>query len=746
MELTKAGTGFFYTIQARNVKIQIGSAFHFLDKNRGLYETLPSEGNLTLSFLNPKAMPTGENMRVSIDVGGTFTDAILADENKGAFFYTKTPTTHHDLAQGVLNGLEEIIRLASTSIKDIDYIIHGTTIGTNAIVEGKGARVGLITTAGFEDVLEIRRVARPKEAAFDFGADNPPPLVPRYLRKGVFERINKDGTVLVPLDENSVRNVIEYFREKEVEAVVIALLFSFLNPRHEIRVAELCRHSLHGIPISLSSEICPEFREYERTCTTVMNGYLGPVIERYMDNLLGRLRDRYGDVTLHIMQSNGGTMTAQVAKTHSAHLINSGPAGGAIATAFISRLTGNEMAVGADMGGTTFDISIIDKHLPKTTTWGGVTNYPIKLPMVDLKTIGAGGGSIAWVDEGGALQVGPQSAGSSPGPACYGWGGTLPTVSDANLVLGRLNPDYFLGGKLPLYPDLARKAVQAHVANKMGLTLEEAALGIIRIVNANMAKGISGNSVEKGYDLREFALVAMGGAAALHAAALAGELNMAKVIAPAMCGNFSAVGLAVADIQHDYVRTFARKENNLDPAELQKVFKEMELEGFRQLLDEKVPEQRIEISWSADLRYEGQSWELNVPVQRRDHMNKAALRSIADTFHHLHHQVYSFSEPNGVVEFVNLRARATGRNPSLALPKEAASLRPADPAPKGRRKAYFEQAGWTDIPIFERDALPVGSKVPGPCIVEEQISTTLIPEGFAGTIDEYRNIIIESTK
>ena len=685
-------------------------------------------------------------MRVSIDVGGTFTDVILVDEREGSFFYTKTPTTHHDLAQGVLNGLEDILRLAGTSIKDIDYIIHGTTIGTNAIVEGKGARVGLITTAGFEDVLEIRRVARPKEAAFDFGADNPPPLVPRYLRKGVKERINKDGQVVVPLDENSVIEVIDHFSEQRVEAVVIGLLFSFLNPRHEMRVAELCRNSLPGIPVSISSEICPEFREYERTCTTVMNGYLGPVIERYMDHLLYRLREKYGDVTLHIMQSNGGTMTAEIAKTHSAHLINSGPAGGAIATAFISRLTGNEMAVGADMGGTTFDISIIDKHLPKTTTWGGVTNYPIKLPMVDLKTIGAGGGSIAWVDEGGALQVGPQSAGSSPGPACYGWGGTLPTVSDANLVLGRLNPDYFLGGKLSLYPELARKAVQTHVAEKMGLTLEEAALGIIRIVNANMAKGISGNSVEKGYDLREFALVAMGGAAALHAAALAGELNMARVIAPAMCGNFSAVGLAVADIQHDYVRTFARKETGLDSAELLKVFMEMEAEGQRQLIEENVSQDRIEITWSADLRYEGQSWELNLPVQRRETTDQAALRSIADNFHQLHQQVYSFSEPNGVVEFVNLRVRATGKNPALTLPRKTAPAKPASPQPKARRKVYFEQVGWLEIPIFERDALAVGSKVPGPCIVEEQISTTLIPDGFAGSIDEYRNIILESVE
>ena len=368
-------------------------------------------------------------MRISIDVGGTFTDVILADENEGIFQYAKTPTTHDDLAQGVLRGLDEILQLSGKSIQDLSYLIHGTTIGTNAIVEGKGAKVGLITTKGFEDVLEIRRVARPKEAAFDFEVDNPPPLVPRYLRKGVIERVNSKGEIFTPLDGTSVRDVVNFFKKEKVEAIVISLLFSFLNPSHEKRIAEICKKMFPDALVSLSSEICPEFREYERTCTTVMNGYLGPVIQRYMDNLMNRLQQKYGEIRLHIMQSNGGSMTAEVARDHAAHLINSGPAGGAMATAFISKLIGHEMAIGADMGGTTFDISIIDKGMPKTTTWGGVTEYPIKLPMVDLKTIGAGGGSIAWVDQAGVLNVGPQSAGSNPGPACYGWGGTLPTVT-----------------------------------------------------------------------------------------------------------------------------------------------------------------------------------------------------------------------------------------------------------------------------------------------------------------------------
>jgi N-methylhydantoinase A len=702
-------------------------------------------GALSDLALSKNIVAKGERkgMRVGIDVGGTFTDVVLVNEKSGVFHYTKIPTTHGNLAEGVFKGLAEILDITGSNANDIDYLIHGTTIGTNAIVEGKGAKVGLITTAGFEDVLEIRRVARPKEAAFDFNADNPPPLVPRYLRKGVRERVDSKGNSVTSLDENSVREALEFFRHHNVEAIVVALLFSFLNPKNEQQVAEICRQTLPRVPVSISSEICPEFREYERTCTTVMNGYLGPVIGRYMDNLTHRLKREYGNVTLHIMQSNGGTMSAEAAKNHASQLINSGPAGGAIAAAFISRLTGNQMAVGADMGGTTFDISIIDRSLPKTTTWGGVTEYPIKLPMVDMKTIGAGGGSIAWVDEGGVLNVGPQSAGSDPGPACYGWGGTLPTVSDANLVLGRLNPKYFLGGKLPLYPDLARHAIQENVAGRMGVTVEEAAMGIIRIVNANMAKGISGNSVERGYDLREFALVTMGGAAALHAADIAQELSMARVIVPPMSGNFSAVGLVVADIQHDYVRTYAKKAPDVDPDHLAAVFREMEHAGMEQLAEERVPRDAVETTWSADLRYEGQSWELNTPVGRANRLDQEALRKIAKDFHSLHEQVYSYAEPEEMVEFINLRVRVLGKNPTLIFPKEAEGWDGAPFPWKEIRRVYLEQAGWEEIPIYDRDRLPIGARIPGPCIVEEQISTTLIPQDHAGSIDGYKNIIIE---
>ena len=474
----------------------------------------------------------------------------------------------------------------------------------------------------------------------------------------------------------------------------------------------------------------------------MMNGYLGPVIKRYMDNLMNRLSERYGAVRVHIMQSNGGSMTLETARDHSAQLINSGPAGGAMATAFISRLTGHEMAIGADMGGTTFDISIVDKGMPKTTTWGGVTEYPIKLPMVDMKTIGAGGGSIAWIDQGGMLNVGPQSAGSSPGPACYGWGGTLPTVTDANVVVGRLNPSYFLGGKIPLHPDAAREAIRKYVAGPMGISLEEAALSIIRIVNANMAKGISGVSVQRGYDLREFILVPFGGAAANHAVDIAEELGMRKIVVPPMAGNFSAVGLAVADVQHDYVRTVAKKEEEVDPAELLAMFKVMEDEGMRQLREENVDDKNVRIEWSADMRYEGQSWELNTPVARTAGLGPSELRDVIAAFHALHKKVYSYNEPKEHIEFINLRVRAIGKNASLTLPEEQENPTPASKGLKEKRPIYFRDKGFVEVPIYERDRFGSGSLIPGPCLIEEQISTTLIPQVWMGRIDRFRNMVI----
>jgi len=434
-------------------------------------------------------------------------------------------------------------------------------------------------------------------------------------------------------------------------------------------------------------------------------------------------------------------MPVEVAKDYAANLINSGPAGGAMAAAFITKLISRELAVGVDMGGTTFDISIIDGGMPRTTTWGGVTEYPIKLPMVDMKTIGAGGGSIAKVDEFGVLNVGPQSAGSEPGPACYGTGGELPTVTDANLVLGRLNPGYFNAGREKLYPELAHQAIKEHVADKMGVSVEEAALGIIKIVNANMAKGISGSSVERGYDLREFVLVAFGGAGALHAAEMARELYIPQVIVPPMGGLFSAVGLVVADIQHDYVKTVSKRQGEIQPEELLTAFQALDEIGIQQLRDDRVDEENVELQWSADMRYEGQSWELNIPIAHNSVLGAKELEEIESGFHEAHHRTYSYSNPGEMLEFVNLRTRAIGKNPELTLPRYPAAPTPLSQALKEMRTVWLE-SGPTEIPIYERDRLGVGTSVAGPCLVEEDINTIFVPAGDTGTVDEFQNFII----
>jgi len=673
-------------------------------------------------------------MRFGIDVGGTFTDVVLMDDT-GKFSYVKTPTTHGALAQGVLNGIADILRTSGQCLEVGDSIIHGTTIGTNAIVERKGSKVGLLTTKGFEDVLEIRRVARPKDAAYDFEVDNPPPLVPRYLRKGITERINSKGEIVVPLDEDSVHQAADFFRALGVEAITISLLFSFLNPTHEQKVAEICRKVYPEAKISLSSEICPEFREYERTCTTVMNSYLGPVIAEYMTNLTSRLNETYNnEVNLHIMQSNGGSMTVEMAETHAANLINSGPAAGAMATAFIANLVGSKLAVGADMGGTTFDISIIDGGVPKSTTWGGVTDYPIKLPMIDMRTIGAGGGSIAWVDVVGVLNVGPQSAGSEPGPACYGREGYLPTVTDVNLVLKRLNPEFFNEGKQRLYPEKAYEAIKAHIADKMALSVEEAALGIIKIVNANMAKGISASSVERGYDLREFILVTLGGACNLHAAEIATELHIPKVIVPPMCGVFSALGLLVADIQHDYVTTVSQREQDIQPHKLLSDFQELEDMGIQQLEKEGVKEEDVMVEWSADLRYDGQSWELNIPILNASNSDTLDIERIKSNFHNAHHKAYTYSNPDEMLEFVNLRVRVKGKTPQVRLPYYQHAPTPLDKAEKERRTIWLD-TGPAEVPVYNRARLGAKTSLVGPCLVEERVSTTFIPQGCSCVVD-----------
>ncbi len=680
-------------------------------------------------------------MRIGIDVGGTFTDVVLIDDQSGQIHYTKTLTTPVNRAMGVMNGLAQILELAAADAGQIDYIVHGTTTGTNALIERKGARTGLITTAGFRDVLEIARIERPDAGLYDIFVDLPDPLVPRYLRTEVGERVAADGQVVRPLDEESARCAIASLKAQQVEAIAVSLIFSFRNPEHERRVRELCGQLFPEAVVSLSSEIAPEFREYERTSTVVINAYLQPVITRYLDNLVKAVEQRYGPLDLRIMQANGGSMSVADAKGRAVNMVNSGPAGGALAAAFVGRLSGDEQIVGVDMGGTSFDIGLIIGGRPHTSAEGQFEGYPVKIPMIDVHAIGAGGGSLAWIDRGGALNVGPESAGADPGPACYGKG-DRPTVTDANLVLGRLNPAYFLGGAMKLDAQRARQAIQEHVAGPLGLPVEEAAAGIIRVVNANMVRGISTNTVEKGLDARDFSLLPYGGAGPLHAVDLARELGMKRVIVPPYPGVFSALGLLVAHTRYDYVATVAANEKSVVPPGLESRFAAMEAQGQAQLLAQHVPPENIRLLRSADLRYEGQSYELNTPVPPGP-LTAASLRQVIEAFHKLHYQLYAYGSVDEQVEFINLRVTAIGLSPEVRL---GASQQDLTGLAKNRRPVYFFEHGFVETMILDRAQLSPGTTFTGPCLVEEIASTTIVPPGAQGRVDEYGSLIIEQSR
>ena len=685
-------------------------------------------------------------MRIGIDVGGTFTDVVLIDDRKGKIHTTKVLTIPRNPAQGVMNGIEKILKIANASMADLDYMVHGhgTTIGTNALIERKGARAGLITTAGFRDVLEIARVERPDEGLYDILVDTPEPLIPRYLRTEVEERVGAHGEVVKPLDEASVVRAVEYLKEQQVETIAVSLLFSFLNPQHEARVKEICHAVYPEALVSLSSEICPEFREFERTSTTVINAYLQPIVERYVRNLIELLADKYGPVEVRIMQASGGAMSAEMARDHAVNIVNSGPAGGAVAGAFIGHLVGDDQVMTVDMGGTSFDIGLILGGVPRVSSEGMFEGYPVKIPAVDVHAIGAGGGSIAWIDPGGALNVGPQSAAADPGPACYGLGGDQPTVTDANLALGRLNPEYFLGGEMKLYPERARQAIENCVAKPLGLSTEEAAYGIVRVVNANMVKGMAGSSIQKGFDPREFTLIAFGGAGPLHACELAQDIGMKKVVIPLYPGALSAFGLVTSDIRHDYVRTVAQAASLLDPEALKRAYAMMEEKGRSELKDEKIPDKNIEIQWTADLRYTGQAYELNVPVPHNGRLTRQDVEDTVARFHALHQKTYAYSSPDDPVDLINIRLIAIGSVPEVNLPRHkkttAASPRAAL---KDTRPVYFVGRGFTKVPIYERDLLKPGNVVKGPCLIEEIISSTVVIPGAIARMDPWGNVVID---
>ncbi len=632
-------------------------------------------------------------MIIGCDVGGTFTDTVFV--SGGEIKVSKVPTTPHDYADGVVQGIEKIG-------EKYEKVIHGMTVGTNAVLQRKGARVTLVTNKGFKDILEIGRQNRP--SLYDFSVDRPPPLVPRERRIEVSGRINWKG------------EVIEEIREKRIdlpegtESVAVCLLHSYANPVHEQRVKDMV-----CLPVCISSEILPEFREYERMSTTVINAYVMPVINRYLSHLEKRI-----SVPLMVMESSGGIMTAAFARKKPVHTVLSGPAGGVIASQYMGDLLGVPNVIGLDMGGTSTDISLI-RGEPLITSEGSIEGYPLRIPMIAIHTIGAGGGSIAWLDEGGALRVGPHSAEADPGPACYSKGGTLPTVTDANVILGRLGLQ--LGEEMVLNRELAAHSMKV-LGDKTGLDLLEVASGIVEVTNANMYQGVRVVSVERGNDPRDFVLLAFGGAGPLHACELAQELSIPRVLIPVYPGVFSALGMVVADIKHEVALT---KRMGPD-GDSERVFRGLEEKVLQTLREEGVPEEKISLRKFIDVRYVGQSYELRVPAE-----------NAVQNFHEAHKRVYGYSDGLSPVEFVTFRAVGIGSQERIAL-KRIENTK-GDPEVKEVRDVFFDDFEKTKI--YRREKLRCHDCIPGPAVVEESESTILVPPRWCVTADEYGNLFME---
>jgi N-methylhydantoinase A len=680
--------------------------------------------------------------RVAVDVGGTFTDVVLTDRAGRRLVAVKVATTPANRADGVMNGIRAIAEAACVAPGAIEEVVHGSTTGTNALIERTGAKVGFLTTSGFRDMLEIGRVMRPHEGLYDFTVDRPPPLVPRHRCLEAVERVDAGGRVLVPLDEASVRAAADAFAREGVEAIAICFLFSFLNPAHERRAAAILAERLPVLPVSLSSEVSPEYREYERADTTVMNAYLAPVMQAYLGRLEARLGAELGRARLSVIQANGGSTSVTEARRLSVTTVNSGPAGGVVAAAFYGRRNRRPRIVSVDMGGTSFDIGLVEDGVSRVTTEGAFQGLPVKIPIIDLHIIGAGGGSIAWIDRGGALNVGPHSAGAEPGPACYGRGGSEATVTDANVVLGRLNPANFNAGRMTLDREAARRAV-APLARQMGLSIEDAALGIVRVVNANMVKGIATVTVQRGIDLSDFALLSFGGAGGAHAVDIARELAMAEAVIPPLPGTFSAIGLLVTEMRHDYVAAVGGTlADKADLADLEARYRAMEAAGRRALAVEGYEPARIRLTRLADLKVLGQTYELllPLPVQGKP-LDRAGMASLLAAFGRLYRERYAFFFEGEPIEIVNLRVSAEGLNAPVAFPaapKRSATRQRQAPT----RPVYFEKRGFVAAAIYQRDELGFGTAIAGPAVIEEATSATLIPPGYRASVGRDRGLFV----
>lgn len=678
--------------------------------------------------------------RVGIDIGGTFTDVAMVEEQSGRIGIAKVLTTPRDFGQGVINGITQGLERYGIAAADVSLLSHATTVVTNALLEKKGARAGFIATRGFRDILELRRSSRPD--LYDLFQDGPAILIPRRHRYEITERIDAQGEVVTPLADDELPALIEAIRAEKLETIAVSLMFSFLNDAHERCIGAALRAALPDVGVFLSCEVLPEIREFERASTTGVCAYVGPLLASYLERL-SQATQALGLPSLMVMGSSGGVFDIAEGLRMPAMAVESGPAAGVIAAQLAGRQLGRPDLISFDMGGTTAKASVIVNGevsvtaeyevggAANTKRWMHGTGHPIRVPVIDLAEVSAGGGSIAWVDPGGSLKVGPHSAGADPGPAAYGGGGTFPTVTDANVVLGLLDRDALLDGALKIDSPAAERAITDHVANRYNLTAAEAASRIIEVVNSNMAQALRIVSVERGHDPREFSLIAFGGAGPVHAVALAEELAIPEVIIPPAPGAFSALGLVATDLKRDYSRTLYADLGTVEASRVGDAIAAMETAGSAMLEAARVPAERQALLRQADVRYRRQAYELTIPVADGP-ITRESLDALAEQFHVKHAQTYGHANRNEPVQLVNLRLTALGRLPDLKLTQHA------DPgsARLRQRSVWFPTTGFVDTPVHWRNGLTPGTNILGPAIIEALDSTTVLPPGWQALVDD----------
>lgn len=690
-------------------------------------------------------------LRLGVDIGGTFTDLAVVDEDTGEQTTYKLSSTPSDYSAAVIEAIKTLSTEHGISPSSLSFLSHATTVVTNAILESKGARAALITTDGFRDILEIRRQSRAK--LYDIFQPAPQVIIPRHLRLEVSERIDAYGDVYKPLDESELDRIVAFLKAHEVKAVAVSLLFSFLNPVHEQAIGEILRRELPDVRTFLSSEVLPEMREYERTSTVAVCAYVAPVLEGYLNRLSEFLAtDDYPP--LYLTGSSGGVFNVEEGLRVPAMLTESGPAAGVTATVALGNVLGLDRLISFDMGGTTAKASLVNNGEVSVTTeyevggsgnvrrWLQGTGYPIKVPVVDLAEVSAGGGSIAWLDDAGGLRVGPRSAGASPGPACYGLGGREPTVTDADAALGYLDPEHFLGGRMGLSLESASEAIGKTVGEPLGLDLMQAAQGIVDIVNSNMADAIRMISIERGHDPREYALVAFGGAGPVHAGRIGEELGIRKVIIPPNPGVFSAMGLVCTDLKRDYVRSLytLMAEEGVDD-KMRRVRDEITVEARDMLARSGIREENWEFRYSMDMRYGHQAYELTVPVENSE-IQEGALDDIAERFHAQHFTTYDYNAPDEPIQLVNLRVSAIGKFGADFIASRNVSANGSGIKPRSRREVYFKESGRTSCPVYDRGELYPGVEIPGPAVIQESSSTVIVYPNQRAEATEFGTIEI----